>query len=78
MSPIRHHSENGTCGINTREREIVTVPVDLDTLLLQSEKGDQGRNSDAAGESSGGDAEKQFISMEFAIRYGGDHSLVVF
>lgn len=65
--PIRQRIEDGTSGVDTLEREVVTAPVDLDTLLLQGEESDQGGNSDATGESSGGDAEKHFISMMFAI-----------
>lgn len=56
MSSIGHRLEDGASAVNTREGDGVTTPVDLNTLLLQGEEGNQGTDSDGAGEGSGGDA----------------------
>ena len=47
---------DGTSGVNTRKRDVVAAPVQLDVLLLQGEEDNQSANSDAAGEGRGGDA----------------------
>lgn len=77
MPSFGHRLKDGASGVNTRKWEVITAPIDLDTLFLQGEEGDQGGNSDTARESSGGDAERQLISMEFATRNSRGHSLVV-
>jgi len=69
--------EDGASGVETRKGDAVAAPGDLNTPLLQGEEGDHGENSDGAGEGGRGDAEGRFISMEFAIRCSGGHSLVV-
>ena len=49
--------KDGASGVDTREGDSITAPVDFNALLLQSEEDNQYGNSDSAGEGSGGDAE---------------------
>lgn len=76
--PIGQRPEDGAGSINTREGDGVTTPIDLNTLLLQDEEGEQCTDSDGTGEGSGGDAGRKFISMNLAVGHCGRRSLVVF
>ena len=49
--------EDGASGVDTREGDFVTAPVDFNALLLQSEEDNQCGCGDSAGEGSRGDAE---------------------
>jgi hypothetical protein len=49
--------QDGASGVDTREGDAVTAPVNFNTLLLQGEEDDQSGNSDGGGEGIGGDAE---------------------
>ena len=55
--PIGQRLQDRANGVDTREGDVVTTPVDFNALLLQGEEDDQCGNSDAAGEGSRGDAE---------------------
>lgn len=69
---------DGTGGVNTRKRDVVTAPVQLDVLLLQGEEDDQSADGDAAGEGRGGDAKSFFLSVpRFTIRQMRRCSLVI-
>ena len=52
MRSVGQRPKDGTSSVNTLEGESVTGPVELDILLLQSKEGNQGTNSDGAGEGS--------------------------
>jgi len=73
--PIGQRSKDGASGVNTLKGDVVAAPVDLKLLLLQGEEGDQGADSDGAGEGGRSDAERMLIN--FPIKCSGYHSLVV-
>jgi hypothetical protein len=54
---ISQRLKDGASGVDTREGDVVTAPVDFNVLLLQGEEDDQGAHGDGAGEGAGGDAE---------------------
>ena len=49
--------EDGATGVDTREGDAITGPLDFNAPSLQGEEDDQCGNSDGAGEGSGDDAE---------------------
>ena len=55
--PIGQRLQDRANGVDTREGDVVTTPVDFNALLLQGKEDDQSGNGDGAGESSGGNAE---------------------
>jgi hypothetical protein len=44
------HLENGSGGIDARKRDAIIHPVKLNILLLKDKNGNQGADSDGAGE----------------------------
>jgi hypothetical protein len=57
MLSVGQRLQDRASGIDTREGDAVTPPVDFNVLLLQGEEDDQRGNGDGGVKGSGGDTE---------------------